>query len=48
MKEEKFVIGEVQRQVGDFNILKFPLEFWEMLETFAAEDKIKITLEKVD
>ncbi len=48
MKKEKFVIGEVQKQVGNFNILKFPPEFWEMLETFTSGDKVKIILEKVD
>ena len=49
MEKETFeYIGEIKRQVGDFNILKFPIEFWKDLESFQPNDKVKITISKYD
>ena len=36
----------VKRQVGDFNIVVFPKEWWEIIETYEPGSKIKITIYK--
>ena len=46
-KEFKYIC-EIKRQVGDFNILKFPIEFWKDLNLFQPNDKVKLTISKIN
>lgn len=48
MKKETFeYVAEIKRQVGDFNIIKFPIDFWKNLNNLQSNDKVKITISKI-
>ena len=48
MEKEIFeCIGEIKRQVGNFNIIKFPIEFWKNLNNLQPNDKVKITISEI-
>ena len=44
MKEEFNAL--IKKQVGDFNVVQFPLEFWKKLNDFQPGDKVKIIISK--
>lgn len=49
MEQKEFeYIGVIKRQVGDFNILKLPIEFWKDLNVFQPNDNVKITISKIN
>lgn len=43
---EKEYICEIKRQIGDFNIIKYPIEFWKDLNNLQPNDKVKITISR--
>lgn len=48
MEQKEFeYVGIIKHQAGDFNIIKFPIEFWNDLNKFQPNDKVKIIISKI-